>query len=979
MVTVFELESIRQKAEYARFVHTNLHMHTPATPWDWDPRNPGARASSITIEKYFEELNKTSLELVAITDHNCVDWCEPLIALAKAGRESGSSKLHILPGVEITTYEGPHLLAIFDEATPVEELRRMLIRLGMSGKGEHTDKVGCVTRQQLTIDQVFSMVVEELQGLVIAPHVHSNDGLFGAKSFRGKAKVLNSPRLRILATNSGEIKRVVESDGSVRFLYNRMDTLIYQNSYAFINISDCHRIEDFERDTTWIKMATPSLEGVRQIIYEPELRVAGRIVNTGSSYQHPEAFEFVTPTRVQYPHFIGLAVTGGMLDGQAVAFSPHQNCVIGKNYSGKSSLLDCLRFVLNAIPTDDAGRTKLVNRLRGIIGESGEVRLYLQDEHHVYGVSRVLSCSRAARSKDTWTLDGAPEIFRCVSGQFIQEDYDNAAAVLGLEVYPQGEVVKIKDNVSQQMRIVDSLAKVEQEIVALTSAGQHLRTSLYGELLTNGEAILALLAAIEKLDDTVAEIPSLRDEIARLEVLAASPRLDDLALWGDARGKVVKLRNTVEGIASEFSKLLEKQQGYLDLLGDISGAITANAVTLVDADQYGAVEKPDVKLTVAQTLDSATAIYRQTIDSIQSAYSAARAEALQGTIALQEVLANCDLQYNQVKQAIQEMLGAGSSENAQIVLLGRIEQKRERMRQLEEAQKKLKEAKGDLATQREQRARLLDQYRSAWKEISGKRRQIVDLINQDSSDNIQAELLEGAEIEEFQMLLESIADSLTSSTNRISNKQAQLLLIAKTLQPQRLIELIEAGDATQLCDAVPELRENTARILIGMGRADIHRLQLCVLRDRFVIKYRREGESEFTPLDGGLSGGEQALALLSVAMVRKPLPLVIDQPEDELGQALITKDLVESIRKAKAHRQLIFVTHVPNIPVLADSEQVIYMRQTRAGNNTHLCVDRTGSLDSSDIINCLLELDGGRVAIEKRYERYAPLLSRRPS
>lgn len=163
-----------------------------------------------------------------------------------------------------------------------------------------------------------------------------------------------------------------------------------------------------------------------------------------------------------------------------------------------------------------------------------------------------------------------------------------------------------------------------------------------------------------------------------------------------------------------------------------------------------------------------------------------------------------------------------------------------------------------------------------------------------------------------------------------------------------------------------------------MGLSDIHKLEQCILDDKFVISYKKEGDDEFTPIETGLSGGEQALALISVAMIPKELPLIIDQPEDELGPALITSELVEQIRNVKQERQMIFVTHIPNIPVLADSEQIIYVEQVIEKYNTETKkqskVNCDGSLDCTKIVGHLLELDGGSVAFKKRRERYSIIL-----
>jgi len=57
-------------------------------------------------------------------------------------------------------------------------------------------------------------------------------------------------------------------------------------------------------------------------------------------------------------------------------------------------------------------------------------------------------------------------------------------------------------------------------------------------------------------------------------------------------------------------------------------------------------------------------------------------------------------------------------------------------------------------------------------------------------------------------------------------------------------------------------------------------------------------------------------------------PLVFDQPEDDLDNEFIIKELVEIFRGIKKFRQAIFVTHNANLVVNADAEQVIVARTT---------------------------------------------------
>ena len=58
---------------------------------------------------------------------------------------------------------------------------------------------------------------------------------------------------------------------------------------------------------------------------------------------------------------------------------------------------------------------------------------------------------------------------------------------------------------------------------------------------------------------------------------------------------------------------------------------------------------------------------------------------------------------------------------------------------------------------------------------------------------------------------------------------------------------------------------------------------------------------------------------------KRDIPLVIDQPEDNLDNKSVYKILVKLIKKAKKRRQIILVTHNPNLAVVADAEQIIHV------------------------------------------------------
>jgi ABC-type lipoprotein export system ATPase subunit len=77
-----------------------------------------------------------------------------------------------------------------------------------------------------------------------------------------------------------------------------------------------------------------------------------------------------------------------------------------------------------------------------------------------------------------------------------------------------------------------------------------------------------------------------------------------------------------------------------------------------------------------------------------------------------------------------------------------------------------------------------------------------------------------------------------------------------------------------------------------------------------------------------LSTGQKCTTILPILLLESENPLLVDQPEDNLDNAFIYETVVKSLREAKGKRQLIFVTHNPNIPVLGDSERVFVLRST---------------------------------------------------
>ncbi len=120
-----------------------------------------------------------------------------------------------------------------------------------------------------------------------------------------------------------------------------------------------------------------------------------------------------------------------------------------------------------------------------------------------------------------------------------------------------------------------------------------------------------------------------------------------------------------------------------------------------------------------------------------------------------------------------------------------------------------------------------------------------------------------------------------------------------------------------------------------------------------------------------LSPGEKGALLLVFYLMldQDNIPLIIDQPEDNLDNQSVAKILVEFIKGAKMRRQIILVTHNPNLAIVADAEQVVYTHFDKAKNNTF--TTETGSIEDTDMNRHIVDvLEGTMPAFDKRRLRY---------
>ncbi len=118
------------------------------------------------------------------------------------------------------------------------------------------------------------------------------------------------------------------------------------------------------------------------------------------------------------------------------------------------------------------------------------------------------------------------------------------------------------------------------------------------------------------------------------------------------------------------------------------------------------------------------------------------------------------------------------------------------------------------------------------------------------------------------------------------------------------------------------------------------------------------------------SAGQQASVLLDTLLNSPGTPLIIDQPEEDLDSAFISK-LAERLWESKRHRQLIFASHNANLVVNGDSEYVVCLESRSTALGMRGMVKAEGSIDSPDVRLSITEvMEGGEKAFRLRQAKY---------
>jgi hypothetical protein len=145
-------------------------------------------------------------------------------------------------------------------------------------------------------------------------------------------------------------------------------------------------------------------------------------------------------------------------------------------------------------------------------------------------------------------------------------------------------------------------------------------------------------------------------------------------------------------------------------------------------------------------------------------------------------------------------------------------------------------------------------------------------------------------------------------------------------------------------------------------------LSLTPLLDHPTFEYRSK-EGEYIPFSSA-SAGQQATALLTTLLSQPGMPLVIDQPEDDLDSETV-QYIVSKIWVSKGSRQLLFASHNANLVVNGDADLVLVCAYSSLGDQSAGTIKVQGAIDMGEVRDEITTvMEGGEKAFRLRKEKY---------
>jgi len=860
------------------WLRADFHMHTKVDKeFTYDGSN--------FVNEYVESLKSQDIRIGVITNHN--KFC--LTEFKELRKQSLKEEIFLLPGVELSVDDGSngiHCLIIFDYEEWFKngtDFINQFLDAAFEGKSNRENKnIRCYYNLKVLFDKLNFHRSENRDSFIIMAHVEQTSGFLNELD-GGRIQQIGSDksfRENVLAFQKVRSKDKIKN---LKIWFN-------DKEIAFVEGSDCkvisdvgkaHLVQDQEKKT-FIKIGDFNFEAIKYALFDFQNRISQEIPIINNSY-------------IKSAKFIG-----GKLDGHSINFNNNMNCLIGIRGSGKSSILEAIRYTLDISlgknSQDDDYKIALVDKF---IGGGGKVILEIITKNNKHYTIEKIYNERTEIKKDGERIPDLKiddNLIKII--YFGQKDLSNTGGDFNeafIEKFFGRKTIEIKNKIFEN----------NQELIKIIN-----------ELKIVNDLTL-------KKDEVFSEIASLKEKLKLFKEFKIDEKLKKQVNFNKDKLIINDSIKHLNTIIQDFREIVIEYKDSFDVFLNY---------------------KSEFNSKIFENLSESLISFKNKFEKIIDLMKEAKNDVLELEKIKKkfEVLNNSLIEeFSEVKRKIdQKQINPDDyikSSNSLNLLNSK----------LNELNKK-DEIKINLTKKlNEQLTELKDLWYQDFSIIEGETKKVNE---KKLSISIEVEFKGNKDAFKF-FLIDFLKGSNIQSNNidKIVNLYKDTIEIFYDLNKKdsQLTDILKGGiQFINLKNFIEKQLESFLTFRVP---------------DKYIFKYKGKILQEHS-----LGQRASALIIFILSMYETDL-IMIDQPEDDLDNQSIYKDVIKEICNLKNKTQFIFATHNPNIPVLGDSEQVISCEYYE-----EKIITKSSSIDDKstqeEIINIM---EGGEDAFNKRKEIYS--------
>jgi len=853
-----------------------------------------------STKEYLKIAKEKNIEVIGITDHNSG------VAIDYAIEHSESVK--ILPGVELDTVEGWHLLVLFNENYKTKLKLKTWSEvvdyfLGTKCKMERPffnennthKKIGCKTK-----DFIEDICNNDI-GIVVFAHCWSNDGFFKKSDVQGRQEIIKS----LIEGNIHFSFEIKNNFDQIQGIKDKIEGWYPSNTpnIPILSSSDAHKASEVGLTYSLIK-ATKSYEGLKQVLFEPNDRLLIGLE------PNDDKTDYSVISSVKY-------IDENFIPNE-IPLNQNLVTIIGGKSTGKSLLL---RNIANTIDPEE------VSKRHKEVG----LELYSQSVKGFEVVWRDGQVSKLNSSENP-----SKKII------YIPQSYLNRLVEKNEEETSIDDIIKNvliqDDDIKEAFEKLQEGNNLIQSKVAKNIEDLEQKFNIYNDLSTKIKTIgdkKGLESEISKIEKSIQDLKSKSglstEEISKYNELIKSKDIE------------IKTQSIVENDIVLLKKL------YLEKQDIIQAPFLANL-----SDSIETKLKVEFETITVKTLSDWKELIENQITELE----------LKLTISAKQI--------TEIDVKLKPFSGKLNNSKILITFEENLESEKLKLNKLQIEQTKFDDSLKQIQQLVED---LSDSIKGFYTNYLTAKSIIIkqDLIKDEMDFDLDIQFKEKQFNNNFVLeVFNGVKLSTYSRSNDLNISEYKF----------ETIEKIKSDFKKLIYDFINKKIEPVKRYQTLSSS-----LQM-LLKNWFVFDFKLTSQGDRF---NEMSSGKKAFILLKLLIDLDKLskyPILLDQPEDDWDNRSLYGQLRKFIKEKKKERQIIIVTHNPNLVVGTDSEQVIVANQN--GNSTpnsdykfEYCsgaLENTGARIQDEKISILNRqgikehvcdiLEGGEIAFKKREQKY---------